>query len=418
MATIDASTSALLKTRAVEKMETNVYVGKPAMALFPKKFNIGGKVYQSPLQIGAPLGRGKRFADAVANVALSKRVEMDIVHQESYAFGYAPGLDAALATGKANTVEDLLGVEQDSAYAVAAAMVEQTITRGDGYGTMAQIASVVSGTTGTVVVQLAAGTFNDCFSIFVGDILAAKTDPATASLATGTWTVTVTDAMLGRITMTAAGGADATSYAGYSLGLAATYANSTALQTMQSLRTMFTRTGLTNAFEGLASRASDPVRLAGHVFSVGTMSAKDAISLLISSIGNFGGADPKYALVSSATYLEVEQDLGDQVRYTETSGTGKGTGASVLFPSMTYQGPRGPVTVMQVPTMLDTDIFVIDPSSFTLTAVDDELIKPLDEGDAGWIQLQGSDAKRLSLRTFGGFSCQKFWANGRAIRTV
>lgn len=418
MATIDANTSAILKTRAVDKMETNVYVGNPVTALITKKFGVGGKVYQSPLQIGGTVARGKRFADAVANIKITKKVEMDIVHQEAYVFGFAPGLDSALATGGQNSVESLLGVEQDAAYAMGGALIEQNITRGDSFGTIALIGSVISGTTGTVVVQLAAGTFQDAFSIYVDDVLAAKSNPATASLQTGTWTVTATDPLLGQLTMVAAGGADATSYAGFSLGLAATYANSTTPQTIQSLRTLFTRTNLTSAFEGLASRASDPVRLAGHVFSTGTMGIKDCIALLVNSIGNFGSAKPEYALVSSAGFLELETDLRDQVRYTTTNGTGAGRGANIDMPSITYLGPRGPVTVLQVPTQLDTDVFVIDPSSLTLTAVEDELIKPTDEPDAGWVQLQGSDAKRLGLRIFGGFSCQAFFKNGRAIRTI
>ncbi len=418
MATIDASTSALLKTRADENFDANVLIGNPVTSLITKKTGVGGKAWQVALQVGANVARGKRFADVKANVAPTKRVEMDYQFQESYVLGYCPGIDAALATGGANSIEELVGVEQDMAYATAGSLIEQTIVRGDSFGTIAVIDSVVSGTTGTVVLQLK--NFNDCFSIYLNDVLAVKADPTTASLQSGFMTVTATDPMTGQITVTMGGGGDATSYAGYSIGLQATYANSTSPQTMQSLRTLFTRTNLGNAFEGLASRASDPVRLAGHVFSVGTMGIKDIITLLVASIGNFGKARPEYALVSTSGYTELEQDLGDQVRYTTTNGSGPGENSKVNMPSITFEGPRGPVNVIAVPTQLDQDVFVIDPSSLFLTTAGSDMIEKTDEGESGsgWIQLQDSDAKRLGLRMLSAFGCHAFWKNGRAIRTI
>lgn len=416
MATIDASTQAILKTRAIDKMEENVFAGNPLMTLVSKKSGVGGKSFQVPLQIGSNVARGHRFQDAVANVAVSKKVETDCVFQEGYVFGYAPGVDSALSSGGQNSVGDLLGIEQDVAYAAAGALIEQQMVAGDAFGTLAVVSSVVSGTTGTVVFQLADAS--QCRYIYVGDVLSAKSNPATASLQAGTWTVSVVDEMQARITAVAAGGADATSYAGYSLGLAATYANSTTAQTLQSLKTMFTRTNLSSAYEGLASRAADPVRLAGIVFSVGSMSVKDSISLLMSSLGNYPGAKPEFALVSSNSYLELEQDLGNKVRYTTTNGTGAGKGANVDLPSITYQGPRGPVTVIQIPAMADTDIYVIDSSSLELVTPGDDIVTTREKDNAGWITLQNSDAMRLDLRTLGTFVCKAFFKNGRAIRTV
>src|SRR3569623_2872993 len=418
MATIDASTSALLKTRASEQFENNVMVGNPVTALIGKKTGIGGKAFQVALQIGNTVARGKRFADVKANVKPTMRVEMDYQFQESYVLGFAPGIDSALASGGGNSIADLIGTEQDVAYGAAGALIEQTIVRGDSYGTIGLIDSVVSGSTGTVVLQLK--NFNDCFSISVDDVLAAKSDPTKASLQSGTFTVTATDPMTGQITGTMGGGGNASGWAGYSLGLAATYANSTSPQTMQSLRTLFPRTGLANAFEGLASRASGPVRLAGHVFSVGTMGIKDIISLLVSSIGNFGQAKPMYALVSTNGYLELEAELGDKVRYTTSNGTGAGKGANDDMPSITFEGPRGPVHVISVPSQLDSDVFVIDPSSLTLTTAGSDLIEQTDEGEngSGWSQLQDQDAKRLGLRMLGCLACVAFWKHGRAIRTI
>ena len=151
MATIDASTSALLKTRASEQFENNVMVGNPVTALIGKKTGIGGKAFQVALQIGNTVARGKRFADVKANVKPTKRVEMDYQFQESYVLGFAPGIDSALASGGGNSIADLIGTEQDVAYGAAGALIEQTIVRGDSYGTIGLIDSVVSGSTGTVV---------------------------------------------------------------------------------------------------------------------------------------------------------------------------------------------------------------------------------------------------------------------------
>ena len=418
MATIDASNSALLKTRADEKFAENVFAGAPYLAMIEKLPGVGGKAYQVALQLGATIARGKRFADVIANAASTKRVEVDYAFQENYVAGYCPGLDAALASGGPNSIADLVGVEQDVAFSTAGQLLEQTAVRGDGFGTIAVVDSVVSGTTGTVVLQIKHKP--DCLGIFVDDVLAAKSNPATASLQTGTMKVTGVDPMLGQITVTMQGGGDATSYAGYSIGLAATYANSTSIQTIQSLNTMFTRTGLSGAFESLSSRSADPVRLAGHVYSVGSMGVKDSISLLISSISNYPGAKPDCALVSTSSYLDLEQELGDAVRYTDAKGNGPGKMAEVLFPSITFRGPFGDVDVIAVPFLHDEDIYVIDTSSLFLTTAEAEMIAKMDEGEngSGWVQLQTADAKRLGLRMFGAHGCRAFWKNGRAIRTL
>src|SRR4051794_35708999 len=108
MATVDANTSAILKTRAAEKMETNIFAGNPGLSLIQKKTSVGGKSFQVALQTGGTVARGKRFADAVALVAVTAKKEMDVAFQEGYVFAYAPGVDAALATGGQNSVVDLL----------------------------------------------------------------------------------------------------------------------------------------------------------------------------------------------------------------------------------------------------------------------------------------------------------------------
>ncbi len=280
------------------------------------------------------------------------------------------------------------------------------------------VSSVVSGTTGTVVLAIQdASSLNH---VFVGDSIAFKSDPATASLQTGSMTITVVDVAQKRLTGTMAGGGNATSYAGYSFGLASTFADSTARQTMHGFKSMFTRTGLTSSFEGLSSRASDPVRLAGHYLDAGTMSAKDCISTLISSISNFASAKPEYAIVSPATLLEIEQDVGAKIRYSTTSGTGAGKGASIDFGTQSYQGPKGVVNVVSSPAMPDTDIVVIDPTSLVVGYAGDEMIGNMDEGEngSGWVQLQGADAKQLGIRTISFFACEAFWKNGRAVRSL
>jgi len=420
MATIDASNAALLKTRADEKFAENVFAGAPYLAMIEKLPGVGGKTYQVALQLGATIARGKRFQDVISNAAPTKRVEVDYAFQENYVAGYCPGLDAALASGGPNSIADLVGVEQDVAYSTAGQLLEQTAVRGDGYGTIAVVDSVVSGTTGTVVFQLK--NKPDCLGIFVDDVLAAKSNPATASLVTaGNMKVTGVDPMLGQITVTMLAGQDGSGYAGYGLGLAATYANSTSIQTIQSLNTMFTRTGLSGPFESLSSRSADPVRLAGHVYSVGSLGVKDSISLLISSISNYPGAKPDCALVSTSAYLDLEQELGDAVRYTDAKGNGPGKMAEVLFPSITFRGPFGDVDVIAVPFLHDEDIYVIDTSSLFLTTAEAEMIAKMDpeaENGSGWVQLQTADAKRLGLRMFGAHGCRAFWKNGRAIRTI
>lgn len=415
---LDPNASALLKTRAIDKFEDNVLTGNVVTGLIEKKMNTGGKTFQVALQLSGTIARGARFADAVANVSITPKVEVDYVYQNSYTFGYADGISAALAKGGGeNAIVDLLGVEQDVAYSTMGQLIEGIIVRGDSYGTMVHMTGApVSGTTGVVVVQ--ADHPQDLYSIYIGDILASKTDPTTASLQTGTWKVTALDPLTGLLTITAQGGADATAYNGNSFGLSATYANSTARQTMHSLRTMFTRTALTTPFDGIADRSSDPVRLAGNVFNapVGT-NAIDCIRLGVSAIGNFASARPDYAIVSTNTWNEVETLLADRVRYTIASGSGKGMGAGIDYPSITFNGPKGLVTVVASPVLPDNEIFVIDTSSLMLTSATEDLITPLDNEDAGWIQLQGADARRLSLRHIGAFICWKFWANARIIRS-
>ena len=417
MATIDPSAAALLKARYAETLDENVYTNNPVLNLITKKFGVGGSSYVYPIQVGSVAARGKRYATALALAATSQKVSGSAVPMETYAMALAGGLDAALATGGSNSVVDLLGVEQEVAQQGLANMIEQQICGGDSFGTIATVASVVSGTTATVVLQL--DNNGDAFSIFVGDSILFKSNPAGGSLVSSTAaSVTGTDPILGQITVNA-NGIDLSGTAGYGIGLAATYAASTAQQTINSLRTMFTRTNLSATYDGITTRATDPVRLAGHVVNVGNMSARDAIALLLASVSQFSNAKSKYALVSPNTMLELQQDLGSSVRYTSTSGSGGASKANIEFDTISYLSPAGMVTVVACPKIKDKDIFVIDPSTLQLNCVESDIIVPVDGGENGssWIRLQTADSWRLDLRAFNSFVCTKFLANARAIRS-
>jgi hypothetical protein len=165
--------------------------------------------------------------------------------------------------------------------------------------------------------------------------------------------------------------------------------------------------------EGLtaAVRTAQPQITSGWV-TTGTLSVRDSINLMSNQTFNVAGAHSSIALVGSADFQELQDDMGDRVM-TDSTGT-----VNINFSGINFTTASGSkIRVFPTPS-LQKDRYLLDPNSLHLLTPEDTIWTPVaNYGDRGFRSLEGSDALRLDLVFQGAFCISHPAGQARYIRT-
>lgn len=409
MAIFTANVDAALNQRREDKYEQNIFSDSPLLGLIHhgKK---GGDAIKVTFKTGFSPGVGARYADMAALIGETKRSHMLVTPSVLYAAEDVDNVSAIFSENDEDAVVDILGDAQDGAQRSAAAQVDQALFS-DGSGSLFTVSSH-TGTTGAIT--LTATIPSQVFKIQVGQTLVSKATPFAASLDTGTILVTGVSQTTGVVSGTAQAGYDATSVNGNVVGLSATMAASTELQTYLGLPGWITNdaTILAASIFGLV-RTNLGVFGSGHVIDcTNGVSIKDAVNLVIASISMIGGAKPDLVLLNSTNYNKLQTDLGSAA----VNVNSKGNDITINYEGFSWIGPKGKLTCHMAPNCSAGDVWVLQSDSWHITAPGKDLVIP-STLSGGWIPLTSADATRVSMRAAGSFYCDFPAANGRALVT-
>jgi hypothetical protein len=405
---------ASLQERAIRTYADDTYSRNIILAHVQRE-KLGGKSHPIAIRLGGG-SVGANFVSARAQNKSVERAEANITPKLLYGFGSVTGYGEAASQGE-NAIVELMGDEESNTRGKMAQRLEKFIVDGAGYGTLLVVASF-TGTTGAVTIT--AKNANDLVFVQVQDELVIKDVENTASLRTGFVTVTGVDPVTGIISGTMGGGGDLTGLAaGAVVGNVSDMANSATPSTIIGFRGWLTRSFGTADFEGLtaAQRAANPVGLAGWVFNVGSMSVRDTVNKLTNAQFAVQGADPNIVLMGVDSFQEIQDDLGDQVRFTDPSKSS--ATVDVNFEGIRFRTAAGRSVDLYPHSALNKDIYSLDTKWLHLVSPEAELMQPRNprSEDRGWILLHDSDTSELHLRTQACFGMSFPSAQARAIRS-
>lgn len=407
----DAENASLLET-AVRNYVSDIYPGNVLLSHIDRS-PLGGSPHPVAIKTGGGSVNGS-FAQAIANAREVSRLEAKINERLLYSIGYTPGpgVRSSKGGGKKAIVDLASDCEKDTRQR-GASMLEKMLLSSTGFGEFAKVSATFTGTTG-------AGTFtltnpNDALYIKVGDVLAAKDVANTASLRTGYFTVSGVDSQTGIISGTGGGSWDSSAgatLAGAVIGFYGHMANTTEHVSIIGLPGWINRTAI--AVEGLtaAQRAANPQETSGW-YTTGTLSVRDSINLMANQTFNVSGAHPSIAIVGTADFQELQDDLGDRVVIEPGMGT-----VPVNFEGIKFITAKGKSVKVYCSSALQKDRYLLDPKSLHLLTPQAEIWQPLaNYGDRGFRSLEGSDALRLDLVCQAGFGISHPAGQARYVRT-
>lgn len=399
-----ANVDAVLRQNLEKDYEDAVFKRCVALGLFTKgnSEEMGGNAIKVTVKSGYSPGVGGTYATAFANVGETLRDTFLVTPATLYALEQVDNVGSIYSMGD-NAIINTMSDAQKSCMNSASMQVEQALF-GDGYGTLFTIASNSAGV-------LTATDPTDVFRIQRNQVLVSKATPASASLDTGTATVTAVNPIAGTVTVTANGGWTATN--GHVVGLNGTMLASATISTFPGLKAWLTddSTALAASFYGNTNRANDPVTLAGHVIDCTGLDVVQAVNRVMQSISNFGNANSDLIFMNTTNAEKMYTLLDTRARYTQS----KGESIEILYDGFSFVGPAGNrVTVHPASACGAHDIFVLDSSTWYTPSPKNRFVMPGQPDGTPFVNLISADATLVKMRASGFVYTNAPGFNGRA----
>ena len=400
---------ARLKVRWDNEYEQDVFADAPTAGLCAHE-EMGGQSLRVPVKFGtAPGGSGARLPADVSGVGGTQAVAFDVQYFTQYAQEVVDNVAALFSESAEDAVVSIYGDAQASCLNQAGRLIEAAL-HSDGSGCDAVILSH-TGTTGTVTFTLTQPS--RAYRFQAGETIAAKVTPFAASLATGTVLLTAVDQVRGTLTGTAQGGFDATALDGYSIGNINTVAASTAFQQTPGLPIWLTSDAalLAATFFGVV-RAANAVNLAGTVMDLTGTDVLSAIQALVTQICVISGAKPNTIILNFSNYNKLLALTTNQRRYVDV----KGGDIDVSYEGFRFQGPKGPLDVVQSPFCDQTEIYALTMEYWKIGCPGGkDPVRVANRGDQGFISLINTDQSLIRMRAAYGFWTNFPGSSGKAI---
>lgn len=387
MAYFSTSVDAELVNYLEDAYEDLAYREHVLMGSCNKKSEFGDAV-KVPIKIAYSAGQGGNFTNAAANDNGTQRVPFLVQPAKVYGVEGVDNSQLIFTTGGEQAVISILTDAIKSSTEACGDQCEIACF-GDGYGTLGTILSNSGG--GPYVLTLS--NVNDTYKFSNGMVLVSKATPASASLDTGTITVSSLDQIAGTITVAALGGWTPTN--AHVLGLQGTMLASTAPSTFVGLQGFIPKaTARPSGGENFLGidRTQNAVLLAGHYLDGRKRQILDGINTLAGSIANVSGARPDVVFANPAVYAKIQAVVD-----AKASSTMKGGDIDVYYDSVTLQGPKGKMNVVPATFCPMDQVFVCDSRTLFIGSPDNKPIRPASpKGD--FVDLSTADTSQVRMR--------------------
>lgn len=379
------------------------YKGNTGLGLLPKIENYGGRAYVQPVQRGENAGRSRTFTTAMARKGTNSYEEFRVTLRKDYNMLSLDRMSMMLADGQSKkSFFEAKRREVDGTMKPIRNNAGMSIYRGGG-GARAVVGSFPSAT----VMQLA--EIEDVVHFEVGDELVSSEgngNTSTDTLQAGSATITAIDRNLGRLTTDGAGWVaqipllDAGDFL-FKDGDFQASVDGFDAWIPQSV------SGLATSFNNVV-RSTDVTRLAGHRATITSLPVLTSIQNFLAQMAR-EGAGPETGLVSVNKFRKLEQELENNVIYTETAVT-----KTLGFRGIKIIGQEGELTIY-------ADRNCPDQLAYLLTKDTWKLVSPAPipeiQDDDGNIMLRESTSDGYEIRCSAYYNlvCESPGDNGVLI---
>jgi hypothetical protein len=367
-----------------------------------------GQQLVQAIKIGRTAGHGADIASAITNQSSESRKKFITPWGISFAVENVDNTEIDVSDSDDGAIVELLGDAGEGCMRKVSEDLEYDMF-GDGFGTRGSIGSNSGG--GPYVLTLAQRT--DTIKWQVADVGVSAVANNSASLDTGSFTVTVVDTDAGTITVTANGGWTPTNThvifytADKKAGVL-----TTALKVL-GLKLWIPLTAPSGVDSTGIDRSVDPNKLAGVRIDARNADPKQAVNALLTRISINKQADPRVLMCNPEFYQAYEDSLQNQAVYVRGQGTGEA--AVAYYEGIRHIGPKGPCTLYAAPGCDADRFYALDMRTWFLRSPRNKPIKMA--GRAGkdqLIDLATADGVQLRWKYLANLSCSFPGANGVA----
>ena len=415
MAFFNANVDALMRSDLHDAYEDMAFGGQYAaiVGLF-KKVEKDGDAVTVPVKFDYSAGQGATAATAYANATTAARVKFIVTPFKTYQEHLVDMSQAIFTKGSDNSVADLLEDEAKTAMDGCKFQLDAALGA-TGYGELGTISSNSGGGPYTLTLSQR----SDVLHVTEGSTYVTKATPSSASLDTGSFTVTGINPSGLQITVTANGGWTPTNT--HVFGLSGTMAASTSVVQWPGIPGWIPPASARPVSQSdsffQVNRSQNEMKLAGSYLdgsgasaTVGTLGILEGVNTLAHNIADVPGANPDLVLMTFANKGKVVAQLQTQGRYIENDT--KGQDIDVFYKTVTINGPTGPMEIVGSSNWPSNLVAVLDKSSWYLGAPENEPFKPVGVDGLPFQNVPGTDQAVCAYRAACFVYCDAPGKNG------
>lgn len=415
MAFFSANVDALMRSDLHDAYEDMAFGGQYAaiIGLF-KKVEKDGDAVTVPVKYDISAGQGATAATAYANATTAARVKFIVTPFKTYQENLVDMSQSIFTNGSDNSVADLL--EDEAKTAMDGCKIQLDAALGaTGYGELGTISS----NSGSGPYTLVLSQRSDVLHVTNGATYVTKATPASASLDTGSFTVTGINPSKNTITVTANGGWTPTNT--HVFGVQGTMAASASPSQWPGIPGWIPPAASRPISQSdsffQVNRSANELKLAGAYMAidgsdttVGVMGVLEGINKLAHYIADVPGANPDLAVMTFAQKGKIVATLQTQGRYREDDV--KGQDIDVFFKVVKIVGPTGDIDIVGSSNWPSNLIAILDKSTWYLGAPNNEPFKPLGVDGLPFQNVPGTDQAVCAYRAAAFVYCDAPGFNG------
>lgn len=395
---VTASVEPLLETLYSEIYHDVTFRDHILMGTVKKKAG-AGKAVQQAQRFGNGGGRGHTFSNAQANATDASRTSFVMPWSWTYGYQLVQNTDIRMAGGDKGAIYDLFADCMDAAMR-ACGDDEELLLHGDGTG----VIGTISSNTGTYVLTLTVP--QQAINFELGMTLVSAVAGTSASLDTGTATVTARDIQAGTVTVTANGGWTPTNT--HVLSVQGNKIASATGQLNQGLKGWLPLTAPTagDSFGGV-DRSADVANLSGWRLTTSTGTLATDTKALANLISRNSSSKPDIALYSYANFDTLENLVDNKTRYPMP-----GRDVDVFYEALQIGFAKGRLSCMADSFMDEDRFYVLQSDTWTLWSPGNEPVQSAIPGKEGFITDYSTDARQIRMIAQTIFTCDAVGWNG------
>lgn len=370
-----------------------VYRNRPALAMTPKDPNAVGDPFVIPIiYADAHGGRSANYANAVTYKNNSQGLRFDVAWTQDYSLSDVPNLWIEASRNNVGAVVNLLTSHAEGALSSLSRSRALDLFR-TGTGARGQ-----AGTISTTLLTLS--DVEDIVAFEVGQELEASANENGTSARTGNATVTAIDRSAGTMTSDSNWASQITSFAAndyiFVIGDRANSATVDKKFTGFNGWIPITAPASGDSFFG-RDRSTDSTRLAGVRHSGTGQTAEEALIDGMKKANREDGLIDRVFL-SHAKFADIEKLLGSRIMYDDQEV------GEIGFTGIKVNAGNAKATVFADNASINTQAFGLEMDSWVIFS-SGPMVKLREMSAGRFIDLEGSDAKRIVAASYGNVGC-------------